>query len=118
MGEARNQDGYSLYLHQYKPETQEAEEARQQWTKLGARFIPTVKTGWGQLAGVMFALLWEALADPHNAQFVFTSEGTVPLKSADYVYSYLMRRPDESKICFNKPISKLNLPYNEITRSC
>eukprot|EP00930_Biecheleria_cincta_P096825 TRINITY_DN88607_c0_g1_i1.p1 TRINITY_DN88607_c0_g1~~TRINITY_DN88607_c0_g1_i1.p1 ORF type:complete len:537 (+),score=95.73 TRINITY_DN88607_c0_g1_i1:96-1706(+) len=111
-------DQFSLFIHQYAPNSEKAAQARNLWSLFNATFIPTVKTGWGQLAGVEYALFWEALRDPAVGQFVLLSEGHVPFKSFGYVYDYLTRKGDESKICFNKPESKLNLMVNELTKSC
>lgn len=110
---------HSIYFHQYSANTQVAAATRKHWSRFGVHYIPGVKTGWGQLAGVEFALLWEALRDPANAQFVFLSEGHVPLKSASYVYDYLMRESEQSKICLNKHERSLRiLSYHEPTRTC
>lgn len=46
------------------------------------------------------------------------SEGHVPFKSFGYVYDYLTRKGDESKICFNEPEDKLDLLVNELTHTC
>eukprot|EP00931_Biecheleriopsis_adriatica_P054833 TRINITY_DN32305_c0_g1_i1.p1 TRINITY_DN32305_c0_g1~~TRINITY_DN32305_c0_g1_i1.p1 ORF type:complete len:578 (+),score=109.19 TRINITY_DN32305_c0_g1_i1:42-1736(+) len=113
------QENYAIFIHQWKPGTAEGAEAREFWThRHGALFIPTVKTGWGQLAGVEFALLWEAMRDADVAQFVLLSEGHVPLKSSDYVTGYLLKEREESKICFNVPENSLSIVSNEITKTC
>lgn len=116
--ESAEPDQFSLFIHQYKSDSEEAARARTLWSPLHANFIPTVKTGWGQLAGVEYALFWEALRDPSVGQLVLLSEGHVPFKSFGYVYDYLTRKGDESKVCFNKPEDKLNLMVNELSRSC
>mmetsp|Transcript_98752 Transcript_98752/g.288061 ORF Transcript_98752/g.288061 Transcript_98752/m.288061 type:complete len:502 (+) Transcript_98752:57-1562(+) len=111
-------DAFSIYIHQYKFSSDEAKGQRELWEPLGANFIPVVKTGWGQLSGVEYALFWEALRDPLNAQFVLLSEGHVPLKSATYVYDYLMADSLQSKVCFNMPQKSLAVTSSELTRSC
>lgn len=110
---------YSIYFHQHRPGAEASNRTRHQWaTEFGAQFIPTVKSSWCQLAGVEFALLWEALRDPTNAQFVFMSEGSVPAKSPGYVYDYLMRSPDQSKMCLAMPKGALYLFKGEINSQC
>lgn len=110
---------YSIYFHQYSPHAEASNATRQQWAaEFGAQFIPAVKSKWCQLAGVEFALFWEALRDPSNAQFVLVSEGSVPVKSAGYVYDYLMRTPDKSKMCMAMPKGALYLFKGEINSQC
>lgn len=111
---------FSIYFHQYAPKSGSSIAAREAWKTFGATFIPTVKTGWGQLAGVEYAMLWEALRDPGNAQFVFSSEGTVPFKSAPYVYKYLIDQGSakRSKVCFRKAEDAFNPVRLELQGDC
>merc|ERR1719282_1626508 len=49
-------------------------------------------------------MLWKALQDPMNTQFVFLSEWTVPLKRFSYVYHHLIQvSPTTSKFCLATP---------------
>jgi len=111
-------DEFSVYIHQYARSSDAAARQRASWASLGVNFIPLVKTGWGQLSGVEYALLWEALRDPLNSQFVFLSEGHVPLKSPGFVYDYLMHDSQSSKICFNEPRERLALQKTELLHRC
>lgn len=111
---------FSLYIHQWQSKHPKASEVRALWEeeKLNAIFIPEVKTGWGMLAGVEFALFWAALRNPANAQFALLSEGTAPLKSPAYVYQYLMHKSENSKVCMNLPDQSLNPLRIEALQSC
>lgn len=56
--------------------------------------------------GVLYsvATLFEALKDATNAQFVFVSDSTVPLKNFAYVHKALMQvAPSSSKVCLAEP---------------
>jgi len=69
--------------------------------RFGAVEVPQVNSSWCALMGVQVQLLNAALRDRHNAQFIFLSQDTVPLKSFSYVHRNLVgKSPKTSKFCF------------------
>jgi len=53
-----------------------------------------------------------------EAQFVLLSGDHVPLKSASYVYDYLMRKSEQSKICFSSPQHNMDFARSERKWAC
>eukprot|EP00392_Amoebophrya_sp_AT5.2_P019751 g20732.t1 len=98
------QESANLYVHAFKATSEVLEKGdtdidswKQKLQKVGgkAKFVPTVKTGWGQLVGGMWWLTVNALADPENEQFLFVSQDSVPLKDCKSVTEALLRPPDK-----------------------
>ncbi|CAE7574125.1 BC10, partial [Symbiodinium pilosum] len=91
--------------------------------QFGAIRVPWVRTAWCALFGVEVATLFEALKDPTNAQFVFVSDSTVPLKNFSYVHKELMQvAPQSSKVCLAEParfaLAKTEMMKQESLRKC
>lgn len=112
---------YSIYVHRANA-TFPMEDLKlvSRW---GAIDVPRVPNSWCALMGVEVALILAALKDPFNAQFVFVSHDTVPLKGFSYIHSELaVESPDTSKFCLvDQPTHKKFVQeevMNEITRHC
>jgi len=90
---------YSIYVHQARPGSAPRREGvpLERW---GAVRVERVASAWCACFGAEVAMLWAALQDPGNAQFVFLSDQTVPLKRFAYVHRQLVQEsPTTSKFC-------------------
>ena len=91
---------YSIYIHRAAVPDENKMVHELALSKYGAVDVPWVKTAWCALFGVEVAMLFHAMKDPNNVQFVFVSDSSVPLKPFSYVYKELAQNsPDTSKIC-------------------
>ncbi|CAD7933188.1 unnamed protein product [Amoebophrya sp. A120] len=105
----------NLYVHTYKktfdPETLTVsgavDEKAKAWKNLfdtepglgSVHFVPRIHTAWGELVPVMWWLVVNALQEDHgggkNEQFVFLSEGHVPLKNCTFVHEELLEQREK-----------------------
>jgi len=93
-------DHYSIYVHRAALKDDAAGKPPLPLAQWGATAVPWVRTAWCALFGVEVAMLSAALKDLANAQFVFVSDSTVPLKNFGYVYRQLAElSPTTSKFC-------------------
>ncbi len=76
-------DHYSLYVHPKKEVSK--------GSFFHSAVIPhTEETSWANTMKAQIALLREALKDPSNIKFVFSSESTIPLTTFDEMYNRLI----------------------------
>eukprot|EP00927_Polykrikos_kofoidii_P014116 TRINITY_DN16152_c0_g2_i2.p1 TRINITY_DN16152_c0_g2~~TRINITY_DN16152_c0_g2_i2.p1 ORF type:complete len:515 (-),score=88.03 TRINITY_DN16152_c0_g2_i2:60-1469(-) len=95
---------YSIYVHRASVQNDSATDSPLALRRFGSQLVPWVNSTWCALVGVEVAMLRASLLDPNNAQFVFISQDSVPLRSFEYVYDGLIGRSAEtSKFCFAEP---------------
>eukprot|EP00392_Amoebophrya_sp_AT5.2_P015733 g15949.t1 len=67
-----------------------------------AKFVPKVRTAWGQLIVAEWWLVVNALQNAENEQFVFLPRDAVPLKDCKTVSDVLLQEPPRSTTPVNK----------------
>eukprot|EP00927_Polykrikos_kofoidii_P016550 TRINITY_DN17490_c0_g1_i1.p1 TRINITY_DN17490_c0_g1~~TRINITY_DN17490_c0_g1_i1.p1 ORF type:complete len:513 (+),score=78.39 TRINITY_DN17490_c0_g1_i1:1-1539(+) len=113
--EGQNKAKYSIYVHRALEHDLSARKDPLPLSKYQAQHVPWVNSTWCALFGLEVALLRAALVDPTNAQFVFVSHDTVPLKSFEYVFDNLIVRSAEtSKFCLATPAKYKYLMVEEV----
>jgi len=95
---------YSIYFSRTKVPDNATDSVPLPLAKYGAKSVPHMETQWCALYGGQVGLIYHALRDPNNVQFMILSDSTAPIKSFKYIYGELAQRtPHTSKFCLATP---------------